>query len=680
MFRASDEIPAKESRADKGKTAARQSRYKTGGKYREKYREQSAEKYLSRKFIAWDGEGITRADGSHDYVMLANSEGGRIGSALGLGTVALFDFLLEESERIGDGIHVIYGGGYDFNMMFRDMTEAELSHVYHDKTASIRGYHLEWRPGKTLYIRRGKRHIRIQDVVSFFQTSFVNACDSYLGDDWYERERVVREKQRRGSFTAHELDEMATYNDAELVNLVRLCEELRARLYRAGIRIGRWDGPGAVAASLLKTYGVKENMSRTIPEPVAEAARYAYMGGRFECFQFGYREAPVYQYDIKSAYPSAMRFLPCLAHGNWVHYDREPERITAFGIYHVAWTRNSGRPTYPALPAPFGVRYHDGSVGYPEFGETWVWGPEIETAKFTGESFEILEAWVWEPECSHEPFAFVEGLYRKRQILQRQNDGAHVGLKLGLNSLYGKLAQQLGAEEISPGEWKLPPFHQLEWAGFVTSHCRAQLLRAAWQAPDKIIAFETDALFSTEPLDLPLSDSLGEWDLTEWTRLIYIQSGTYFGETTTGKVVEKTRGVDKGVLHWDDVLDALDRFTLFGEPERRYAKEYVTAQTTRFIGAGVALSQSFSRWRRWERTERAITLGPTGKRNHMTCYRKPRGHCSRFWHSAEVFLLADNVSHPFPVEWINPNPEMIASIEGESYAEYRKTSDWEFVE
>src|SRR6185437_11524107 len=106
------------------------------------------------------------------------------------------------------------------------------------------------------------------------------------------------------------------------------------------------------------------------------------------------------------------------------------------------------------------------------------WSPEVEACReYCAAGYgtmEVLEAWVYDfdPDAP-KPFDFVEGLYLKRKALKAGGDGAHVGIKLGLNSLYGKLAQQIGWKVTEDGTLRLPPFHQLEWAGFTTSHCRA---------------------------------------------------------------------------------------------------------------------------------------------------------------------------------------------------------------
>jgi len=101
----------------------------------------------------------------------------------------------------------------------------------------------------------------------------------------------------------------------EIQLLRELAEELRRRVYSAGLRITQWHGPGALASYAMAHRGVKQHMGETSPE-IREAARYAYAGGRFELYKLGRIVGPVYGIDINSAYPEAIAQLPSMTEGN----------------------------------------------------------------------------------------------------------------------------------------------------------------------------------------------------------------------------------------------------------------------------------------------------------------------------------------------------------------------------
>lgn len=607
--------------------------------------ERSLERYLNREFVAWDGEGLNEPDGTHTYVLLASSSGARLISRTGLSTSDVLDLWLEQSR---DPIHVGYGLGYDINMVLKDLNEDELRTLYKTGNLRWRGYRLDWRIGKSFSVRQGKRSFLIYDCLPFFQRSFVAACDEFLGDDWFMRDTIIREKAKRGSFTFEEITSITEYNDAELVNLVHLVFELRERLHKVDLRIRRWDGPGAIATAIYTKHGTKQAISAA-PPAVESAVRHGYAGGRFEIVRKGHSSYPAWQYDIRSAYPSAMRFLPCLAHGQWRHVER-PTRLVPFGVYRVEVDDPIHHMT---RPQPLWMRNKNGTVFFDEFPHGWYWTPEVENAIEYAGGHTIQEGWEFHPECDHEPFSFVGPMYNKRAALKRSGDGAQLALKLGINSLYGKLAQQVG---WSPGPpLKLPPYHCLEWAGFITSHCRAQVYRAAMQAPDDVIAFETDAVFTRVPLDLPCSDRLGEWDKTEYKNLTYLKSGMYWGEKTNGEHVSKSRGFNKDSITRQDVIDAL-RLERMGEAIT------LNAEQTRFITAGQALHQDFSKWAKWITTPRKINCGLNGKRIDLLTERPYAEKGDGFMETQGGFHDTE-FSYEYPVAWIQGSENM-ASAEG----------------
>lgn len=632
--------------------------------------------YLSREFIAWDGEGITTDDGIHRYVLLANSREDYIVNENGIPSWDAFNFLLETPAPKGS-IHVAFGAGYDINMMLSDWEEERVAYLYSRGFLSWGAYRFAWRPGKSLSVRRGNRSVTLYDCLPFFQCSFDSACASYLGEDYPDRALIQENKALRGSFTLDDLPTVIKYNSAELRNLVTLMQELRLRLNKVGLRPARWDGPGAVAAALFKrefpniehpddrTRKVRHGFRRTaaggqVNDSAAKAARFAYAGGRFEIIRTGSVAEPAYEYDVNSAYPAALRHVPCLTHGRWRHYHGD-NREGRYALYRLS-VDTQRVPQWE--PGPLFCRMPDGAVCYPPNVTGWYWTPEREAAEdyiaLYGGTFRVLETFMWEPApCAMPyPFSFIDPMFEKRRKLKAAGDGAHVGIKLGLNSLYGKTAQQVGWRPAQEKNGKLlperiPPYHQIEWAGYVTSWCRATVLRAAMQDLSSVIAFETDALFTTRPLNLDVGSGLGQWEETRFDSLAYVQSGMYFGRTDGGKVVEKTRGVDRGTLHLSDLHAAM--------AERRASDRRMRAPLTRFNGAGIALAQDFNKWRKWETIVKEVSASPvTGKRLHEDCPscqpvngRKDwTGERIGVWHETYCPVIGPQESCEYPVEWV----------------------------
>lgn len=597
-------------------------------------------------FVGWDGEGVTNAFGEHEYVLFANSNGDRIADANGLRTERIFDFIFSTARK--KSINVIYGAGYDWNMWLRDVPVDKLIELSDTGECQWKDYRLSWRKGKCFSVMADGQFFMFFDVVSFFQKSFVKACREYLGDRFVNEDMIAENKMLRSGFRAKDLEDIIRYNDAELVNLVMLMDELRARLYKVGLKPSRWDGPGAVAVALFQRERVKEHIT-PLPPGVQEAAQYAYFGGRFEDFQYGSYHGTVIEYDLNSAYPSAMRELPSLAAGRWEYIEGEPKEHIHFGMWNITYDGE----TNPNWPQPFPHREHGGQTSYPDEVIGWYWSPEYYAARDYcekwGGQITVHGVWYWVEDEPIRPFEFVEAIYAERQKLKAAKDGAHVGIKLALNSMYGKTAQQVGWRDTKDGV-KIPPYHNLAWAGYTTAHCRAQILRAITQNPAAIVASETDAVFTLEPLDLPLGEELGAWGQVTFDSLCYVQSGTYFG-ISDGEEVNKSRGFDRGELTRERVVAAVES-----------GADAIEASLTRFIGLTLALVQGMHKWRTWETMRKNLSFTPSlndSKRWHAgdsgqaePCKCEP----GKF-HLTEPRIAFDIESAMFAIEWLDNDDE-----------------------
>lgn len=577
-----------------------------------------------RPFVAWDGEGAT-VRGRHRYTLFASSTGVDVADGRGLPPFAALRALCVGAAEY-PGTHVGFAIGYDSNLMLRGLTRAQLERVwdggrvrFKDPLARGRWFTVQYRPRKYLWARyewNGRESsVTWWDVWPFFQSSFVVALEKYKVGTATDLVWLRHMKAERAAFTASRAKEVREYNRLELTLLVELCENLRASFASAGFFPGRWDGPGAVAAALLRKNGAK-GAGGDPPTAVLDAAQHAYYGGRIECARYGERRGPVYQYDLNSAYPAAMLALPCRREtcGRWERADRFSWRATVgFSVHRVVWNFPRGARFYP-----FPWRSHRGGVFFPPAGEGWVWAPELLTVPPSQRDYvTVVDSWRWWPRCRHKgPFAWVADAYRERLAARKRGDAAEHAFKLGLNSLYGKLAQRVGARMERTGRWRTPPFHDLAAAGFVTSSVRAKVYRAAAADPDAIVMLATDGVFATRPLDLPTrrDKRLGAWERTDWAGATVVQSGVYWldaaasGETE-GSTVEHCRGFDVESLDRDGVR----RAWAAGESEYR-------ATLSRFNGMGLALAQDLKKWNTWTTEPRRLALHPFGTKREPELY------------------------------------------------------------
>lgn len=572
-------------------------------------------KFRHGQFCAWDGEGVTLADGRHIYTLLCNSRGGYLLDPDGLSTRDIFNFLLSESVKWGKHtIHVIFGGNYDIAMW--------LTHVDYDAALSLaqgddiewgaRQYRIGWRDRKEFRLarvddetpflpvmdrdgnqklypdgrKRWKRNyiasIHIWDVFGFFQGSFVRACTEWLGADYPDLPMIAAGKLHRGDFTADRMHtEVLPYCQAEVIALEKLCVLLHQYLSDAGVTIRRWDGAGAIAAAMLEAHKIKLAKADA-DAPIEEAARHAFFGGRIEVIQYGHATGPIYRNDLRSAYPAAQaRHCPNLARGHWVACCDPGSLPYTFAVWHVRWKLADDHAAWSDSPpiCPFPYRDDDGMVSFPVDGQGWYWQPEVVAAlqhlpyyqsRYPDARIEILAGYVFvEDDPTDRPFRWLQEYYDLRARLKKEGKGSQIIFKLGPNSCYGKTAQNKG---YNPETGRRPPFHDLKWAGHITSTTRARLYRAAMQAPESVLFLATDGVYSTAPLDLPVSNRLGDWEPEIVDELIIAQSGVYFyrrGDDWTNM----SRGFDKGTLSHEPILAAWER-----------RETFVHFPSTRFVG------------------------------------------------------------------------------------------------
>lgn len=590
-----------------------------------------------KEFIAWDGEGVNlRGEGKpQSYVLFGNSED-YIANPRGLDTFQCLDFIIDIGIRYPKRTHVGFAFTYDSNMIVQSLSPVTLAKLHQQGWVRIANsdgekYVITFLRGKYFRVTKqfigynrktnpnAKITVCIYDIFSFFNCSFIRAYEDMIGPI---PDVIERGKAERGNFHIDAFDEILYYWSVEIQLLKKLVEELRKRVYNAGLRINEWYGPGALASYALKQHQTKKHLVET-NEEIRKAARYAYAGGRFELFKVGRFSGPIYGIDRNSAYPFAISQLPSLIDGEWEHVI-QPTRLAKFGVYRVALKKFAG---FTLIPGPVFHRDKEHNITFPWITDGWYWGPEAFHAQQLGAT--IVEGWEFHG-YSLKPFTWIADMYDQRREWKLRGISAQLALKLCMNSIYGKLAQRVG---YNPETGRRPPFHQLEWAGWVTSHTRADLFALLKKIPNEhLISVETDGIYTTYPpekLGIKAGPEIGAWSITEYEELMYVQSGLAWMKGEDGWL-GKRRGLDSCKRgHTVTQCDCPEVFSLARcrnylaslqpLPDRHTRWPVFEGCTTRFIGLGQALQSSpvLASHCVWETRPREISVGSTGKRIHV---------------------------------------------------------------
>ncbi len=695
--------------------------YHTGEAQRDDYNHKTYRRkppsHEHRKVIAWDMEGISLSglDQPQHAVLFgcsANPSTPLLGQQLT--TREMLEYIIDMGERNPFAIHVGYAFKYDANMIIAGLTEQQIVQLW--KTNSVRFrfcpdyvWSIKWIPGKMFTVTkrwgsrrntRAKVSVTIHDFSSFFGTTFIAAAEQILGNEFRGDDRTVIEhgKLARGHQGWEDIREITHYWSREIILIERVFRKFRDVMYRAGFGLREWYGPGALANYINATRKLRplfagaQTTSGVMPHEVHEASKIAFSGGRFELFQTGRITGPIYACDINSAYPYALTKIPSLSpdEGEWHHVSKEQllsqsrmgqSGIALFGVYRLRFRAPTASPMeYRAMPLFW--RDNRGLISYPAMAHGWYWSPEAALAsRLPG--VEIEEGWVWKSNEREFPWAFLQEMFDTRLRLGKSNL-LSMPFKLGPNSLYGKYAQTVGWDSKK----KLPPkSHALPVAGWTTSYCRALLYSAMLRAPGKIIAVETDAIYTTEDpsnLGISLGKQLGSWDADMYDEMIYVQSGFYHYKQDGKWKGVRSRGIGRSEYPYE-VADSYLRSLKAGEewPAMRLTDANSTDPNgypvlkRRFIGAGAALAASEELktiHTSWRAQTKEMSLGDTGKRTHVpkACPICLTGHGPNE-HAHPLIIRSrsdgETLSHPRRLPWEQKHTPEVQDIRDQELLE-----------
>jgi hypothetical protein len=532
-----------------------------------------------------DGEGVGKED--HKYILLqAADEHGKkayyVENPDGLGTVECLEFLfsLPTNAKL-----FAFAFNYDLTKLLADVSTQALFFLFRPDLrrrpatskgkgplpVSWEGYKLNLQ-GTRFSVTKDGRTIVIWDLFRFYQSKFVTALKNWKVGNQELWDRMSAMKDQRSDFSQEDLDRIREYCREECVCMAQLARKLVDAHTAAGLHLTSFYGAGSCAAAIMKKMGVMKH-SAEVPLEMAHAVSSAFFGGRFENSVIGLVDQPVYNFDISSAYPYQLTFLPCLkcSHWEWRTNETDVDRCSLVK-FSLPEPEETGGELFERITkkgaecwGPFPFRDEDGSICFPSaIGEGWTWGAEFLVGKKYWPRVQYRGHWHLVRKCKHKPFEMIPHYYRER--LKLGKEGAGIVLKLGPNSCYGKLAQSVGKGE----------FRNWIWAGMVTSGCRAQLLELMGLHEDMshIKMLATDGLFTTEditpptPLDTETFNTpkpLGGWERKEHERgLFCVRPGIYFPPNPTPDEIGtvKGRGLGKATVmdNWKRIVDSWEQY------------------------------------------------------------------------------------------------------------------------
>jgi DNA polymerase type B, organellar and viral len=567
-------------------------------------------------FVGCDGEGMTIA-GCHKYTLFRMGDRELIhNDQRRLTSPELLSFILDHPNKTD--ILVGFAFEYDVTSILIDLPAERRAHLiatYQQKHApgekrkdggkrwtwvDFEGYGrfgINWLARNHLKVCRPSSNPKnpngadratirtICDTWGFFAMSFLKSIQAWdVGREHWAT--IEAHKNERADFAAM-TPEIRRYNEIECDLLSQMMGKFRTVCFEADIRPKTWNGAGKIAAFLHHQNGTlrAKQLAKLAPAGLIRMAHAGYYGGRFEITRVGLIAQTVWEQDINSAYPDAMRSLPCLDHGAWRWTNGAVLAASPPGSIYICPIRFSHPREQFLCGLPFRAE-KDGRLSWPRFGNGVYWSPEIRSAEKLGATCEHRAGWLYEKRCDCHAFKWVETRYAQRKALPKPRDEP---LKRGINSLYGKLAQRIGE----------PPFANPIWAGLTTAATRAKLNAAIAAADDPrdVVMLATDGVYSLKPLKLKAGGGLGQWGVKDFPSLFVVQPGLYWPPRSGDDWRPKSRGISPTTIAKFSFEFEAAWFKFAGEPSidaiTRAARLFDALELGRVDLVGVAIGDRY---------------------------------------------------------------------------------------
>ena len=514
-------------------------------------------RHIEPVYIGIDGEGQGRDIHKYTFLAAATEDGKRRWSVENKNGLSSLDCLSFFMMLPADAKLFTYFFSYDLTKILEDLPNELIYLLWRPglrargpdaplyagpKPIKWNGFHINMRASKLsiFHPKTGKRLI-IWDIGKFYQSKFVESLKLWKVGDETSLDSMAEMKEQRSNFDKLSFDGIKAYCFSECMHLATLARKLCDAHDEAGLKLKSFYGAGSSASAMLQKMGIKDYIEKT-PDGMLEAAASAFFGGRFENSVLGEINQTVYGKDISSAYPYQTYFLPCLKHGKW-EKTRSRRKFEASSNALVRYVLKAPGLSDDKSWGPFPFRDENGSICYPiESGGGWIWKEEFLAGEKLFPNAQFIEAWVYHNECDCHPFKHIAHYYSERCRIGKSGPG--IVLKLGCNSVYGKLAQSVGQGQ----------FNSWIWAGLVTSGCRAQILELLGLHSERrnMLMVATDGIYSLEDIKCPTPKNtgtwetgkpLGGWESEKYERGVFVaRPGIYFPLNPTEDDLKKIRG------------------------------------------------------------------------------------------------------------------------------------------
>ena len=529
--------------------------------------------------LGWDTETI-----KGKLIVLSNSD--KKSWVKGLDFIDIEDFLWVLTQKeYNNKINWFYNLSYDTNSILTYLEKDNLLEIIKLGVTDYKGYRIKIIPQKELSISRLKKDKYNKDEYHAYQTSkFFDMAVMY---DYAKLSDLALK------YTTYKKVDVSDINDLNLLKIINdqsYREHIKKRcVYDCLILKELADIFTEKVYKIIKTNNFRSkasfsreyvltNIDKKINLPNKKMIEYAlksYHGGMIETLKLG-NFKNVYEYDLNSAYPSAIKDLYNMEGNNKTNRSNEPDASYSFYVIFINYSNPFISPFY---------NVHKNHV-YHSNGDFKIVinKDEIEFLIDKGFDFKILHAvHLMKNKRTEKPFKnIVTDLYDMRMAARSEGDHhLEKTIKFILNSIYGVTINTYKKLEvinnIVDNEGKLTPeyidnidtikdemsdsykkekdkiieykinhiatnMYNPLFADYITKNCKTTIFNNFWEAfnKNKIISINTDGVYSINKIHhIKPSKELGGWGLDLFDNILMIGNGRYFNINKKGEVLEK---------------------------------------------------------------------------------------------------------------------------------------------
>lgn len=468
-----------------------------------------------------------------------------------------FDSILEflTTKRRRGKIGFFFNLKYDFQAILKWLPSEFWAEIHTKGSTTYGDYEIIYIPKKMFRIRRltasKSRVFTFFDISQFFKGMTLDtASKKYLG----------KEKIDSGADLKN-----LTVDDCHRPEVIKyckhdafLCQELAEHFVRTcnsqDLYPSNFCSPASISTRFFQSRGEIPTINR-VPKLYLNMAWLCYSGAFITIFKRGYFKE-VFEYDINSAYPFAMSQLPNIDGGVFGMKKGSPPPDAMLGWLKV---RASIDPSDEGFYHPPFVMIRP---PYPNYMPCGIFETYITLAEFEAYQdslvLEPISGLYWKP-TQELRFPFrdvIDYLYKTRKATDDQ--ATNYFLKICLNGFYGKNLEKIlirDEDNLHFGKLQTGNYFNPFYASYITALCRIMVYEALRKTSQKAqVGCFTDSIITLDPLDIPLSDELGEWQFSQKGELLLVGCGVY---TLRGERNLKTKA--RG-FHTTSKMDLFDIF------------------------------------------------------------------------------------------------------------------------